>query len=236
MKKTINDIYKYTRSVGMMMLSNYPADFWSDYIANHARYDSIFRRMFKSYVYFMQEKDDSIEDITADFKEDVYNHLLINHKKYSELYRINQISDEEYSLLNNYNITEKMDRDTTKNNDNTYGDREDSTISNIGSQTSNSTDKVSPFDSENFYNDNSNQTTMGARLDDGTFSKGEQIDALKEVGTEDYTLTRVGNIGVMTGTDMLDKHYRYWNMYEFYTMIFKDICKELLLVGESLVD
>lgn len=236
MKKTINDIYKYTRSVGMMMLSNYPADFWSDYIANHSRYDSIFRRMYKSYVYFMQEKDDEIADISADFKEDVYNHLLINHKKYSELYRINQISDDEYSLLNNYNITEKMDRDTTKDNDNSYGARSDTTSNNIGQQTSNSTDKVSPYDTETLYNDSSNSTIMGARFDDGTYNKGSQDDELRETATEDYTLTRVGNIGVMTATDMLDKHYRYWNMYEFYTMIFRDICKELLLVGESLVD
>ena len=52
----------------------------------------------------------------------------------------------------------------------------------------------------------------------------------KENGTEEYTLTRKGNIGVQTGADILKRHYDFWRPYEFYSFIFGEIAKELLIV------
>ena len=84
--------------------------------------------------------------------------------------------------------------------------------------------------SENFYNDSSANDTIGSRTDTVGFTKGSQIDTLDNTGTEKYTLTRKGNIGVQTATDMIDKHDTYWNKYRFYTTIFENISKDLLLV------
>ena len=96
--KTVNDMYKESISKGIALLSEYGSAFWQDYVINHAKYDALFRRMFFSFRYFMQSEDDDIATITNNFIEDVNNHLMINDKKYSELYRIHVIADDKYSI------------------------------------------------------------------------------------------------------------------------------------------
>ena len=62
------------------------------------------------------------------------------------------------------------------------------------------------------------------------YIKGEQSDTHNHNETESYNIRKRGNIGVQTATDMISKHNQFWNSYEFYTLIFKDICKELLSI------
>ena len=222
--KTIKELYDYSSENSIKLLSNYNADFWSDYNSNYQRYDSIFERFFSSFEYLRSKDDDTIAFTVDKFASDVYNHLLINSKKYSELYRINVISDEIYSLTDNYDITETMDKDISDSNENTYGERQDSNSNTSGST---STGKVSPYDSENYYNDNQ---LLEEGENEGSFTKGEQSDTLNKTYTEDYTLHRKGNIGVQTVTDMIRKHKDFWTVWDFYEMIFKEISKELLIV------
>ena len=63
-----------------------------------------------------------------------------------------------------------------------------------------------------------------------TYTRGEQSDTHNHDETESYNIRKRGNIGVQTATDMISKHNQFWNSYEFYTLIFKDICKELLSI------
>lgn len=293
--KTVNDMYKNSVTRDIKLLSAFDADFWRDYITNYKRYDNLFRRKYFSFRYFLQF-DDTISDITDNFINDVYNHLLLNEKKYSELYRIHIIDDTDYSLTNNYNIREEMDRETSSTNINVYGSRDDSSTDIIGSRSDSSTEsigsrtdittedigsrsdntnniigsqnnsvtsKVAPYDSATFANNTQDDTVLGSRTDSnsfqqgeqtnetnmllgaqnntassilgeqnnsGSFSKGEQTDNLDNDSTENYVLTRVGNIGVQTATDMIDKHKKFWTIWEFYDFIFGEISKELLLV------
>ena len=251
------DIYKYYKSQNTKMLSNFQPsevnnDFWADYRTNYARYDAVFNRMFNSFWYFLQDSEGTIAEVATDFTQAVYDHLMINEKKYSELYRIEVIPDEDYSLTNNYNITEVMDKDITDNNDNTYGQRidsgsftegsrSDSASNTLGSQTTTVTDGVAPYDSDVFSNNKESETVAGSRQDSSSFTKGsqsdsssntkgQQIDNLDRTYTEDYTLTREGNIGVQTATDMIDKHKKFWSLWAFYEYIFKEISKDLLLI------
>lgn len=222
-------MYKYASANNMMLLSNFSATFWQDYLTNHTKYDKLFRRLYYNFRYFMQECDTELEDIsdiTTEFIDDVYNHLMANKKKYEELYRIHVITDEEYSIVDNYHITENMDKDTTSNNENTYGSRSDGSI--YGQHTDTHENEKSPYN-DGGYSDNEQDTDVYGQRSD-TFSKGSQEDTLNNTGTEDYTLTRRGNIGVQTGTEMLDKHNRYWDKYKFYEYIFACICADLLLV------
>lgn len=274
MLKTVNDMYKESSSKDVMLLSGYRSDFWDDYRLNYKHYDKLFRRLFSSFIYFMQEPDENISEVVTNFSADVYNHLLVNDKKYSELYRINVIDDDEYSLTDNYNLVEIMDKDTTSQNTNTYGSRSDSTSETegtrsdsstssdssrsdttstvTGSQTNTSTSKVAPYNTESFANDTQNTDMLGERTDsinfdkgaesnNSSFIKGEQVnsstytvgshtDDLDNTSTENYTLTRKGNIGVQTATDMIDKHNKFWSKWDFYRYIFNEISKELLLV------
>lgn len=271
---TVNDMYKESSKHNYKLLSEYGSSFWNEYRSNYQHYDKLFRRMFKSFKFFLQDEDEDIETITSNFADEVYNHLLVHDRRYSELYRIHVLDDDSYSLTDNYNITETMDRDTTSLDTNTYGartdtitdtegsrndsstttdsSREDTTNNEYGSQNNVSTSKVAPYDSETFANNTQTDETVGAKTDsitfnkgsessDVSFSKGEQIntsshvkgsqtDGLDNTSTEDYVLTRKGNIGVQTVTDMLDKHKRFWTKWEFYYFIFMEISKELLII------
>ena len=273
-QKTVNDMYTYTKTSGAKLLSEYESPFWSDYINNSTKYDSLFRRMFYSFRYFMQDADDTIETITANFTSDVYNHLLINDKKYAELYRVHVIPDEDYSITDNYNVTEKMDKDISHNDSDIFGDRTDTTTdilgaktdssttiigsrsdvseTNIGEQTNKGTDTIAGFNSSNFSNDtqvtnvlgaktdkktdtigeqtNTAETTSGSQSNTYTFQKSNQTDTHNGTGKEEYTLTRVGNIGVKTVTAVMEEHTEFWSKWEFYSMIFGEICAELLMV------
>lgn len=249
----ICDIYKANAAASTLMLSNFSIagaedDFWSDYRTNHTNYDRVFNRMFNSFKPFMQLEDDTLEEVVEQFRQDVYDHLLINQKKYEELYRIQVIPDEDYSLVNNYDMQEIMDKDVTDNQDNTYGQRSDSgsftkgsrqDSTSIGQQTNTKTSTVAPYNSETFANHTQDSDQLGARsdsftegqqLDSSSSTKGQQKDDLDRTYTEDYTLHRVGNIGVQTVTDMLNKHLKLWSLWEFYEYIFKEICKDLLLI------
>lgn len=228
--KTINELYKYSKSTNSPLLSNFDATFWQEYVTNYARYDKLFNRTYLTFKYFMQDGTESLAEVTADFTEAVYEHLLANRKKYEELYRIYVLADEKYSLTDNYDVTETMSKSTTKDDTNSYGSRIDNSSSSTGAQTNTSTGKVSPYDNENFYNDSSVNESMGARNDTGSFTKGLQEDILSSDGTENYTLKRKGNIGVQTVTDMITKHDTFWSRYRFYTSIFENISRELLLV------
>lgn len=252
----VNDMYKEAQENHLLLLSSYNRPFWQEYIANAIKYDFIFRRMFKNFKYFNQEEDENLYDVTRNFILDVENHLLLNDKKYSELYRIHIIEDSAYSITDNYNMREVMDKDGNSNNSNSYGARTDTTNDTKGARsdtTSNSisartdsnetTNQVSPYNSSGFYNDDKGNTIFqkgaetenssfnkGAETDSSTIVKGAETDNLNNTYSEDYTLTRVGNIGVRTVTEMLDLHDKFWDKYKFYEMIFYNIAKDLLLV------
>ena len=281
----VGQMYKKNAADNTLMLSNYGSDFWKDYRDNHTRYDKVFNRMFNSFYYFLQEDDETIGDVTDNFREDVYNHLLMNDKKYDELYRVQVIPDVDYSLTNNYDMHEVMDKDVSDQQDNTYGQRtdtgeavygqrtdtgeavkgqrSDNTTNTTGQQTNSSTESIAPYDSSTFANLNKKEDVLGNRQDTIAFTEGSQTDTSENVKgsqtdttenvkgsqtdttenvygqhkddldrtyAEDYTLHRYGNIGVMTVTDMLDRHIKLWSMWDFYEYIFKEICKELLML------
>lgn len=249
---TVSDMFDYTRSKNIKLLSEYQAVFWNEYTTNSAKYDALFRRMFYSFRYFLQNYDSTIQSVTEDFINDVYAHLLVNDKKYSELYRIHVITDSEYSITDNYNITEEMSKQTSKddkdmygartdNGSDVFGKRTDTNETETGEQTNTGTNTIAGFNSTGFENDNQVTDNIGTRTDTSTvvtgeqnnnseFTKGSQEDSHVGSGTEDYKLTRTGNIGTKTVTEVMKEHAEFWSRWEFYTLIFKDICSELLLI------
>ena len=253
MLKTVKDMYESAVLKDTALLSTYGGDFWNEYIQNHKEYDRLFMRMFKSFKYFLQDGSESIDEVLTNFIEDVKLHLMVNSKKYSELYRTYIVNDADYMLLDNYNVKESMNKQNSYEGNDVLGKRDDvtndtigaittNTTSTIGEQTNSEIKKVSPYDSNSFNNESGTDSNFGTRSDSGntttnehtdnlTFTKGQQTDSHSNNSTESYELTRKGNIGVQTGADMLKKHDSFWTSYEFYTMIFKDICKELLLVN-----
>lgn len=242
---TVKQMYNKCKADNTALLSTFNANFWAPYIANYSHYDSLFRRLYDSFAYFLQEWGDSVEEVTNDFTADVYNHLLVNEKKYAELFRINVLADENYSLTNNYDMTEVMSRQTgetigsrTDNEQTTLGSRTDTTSATQGQQDSSTENQVTPYDAEEYYDNGRNISRSGERTDTSSSIIGGQTNNTQNIqgsqsnsGSENYTLTRKGNIGVMTATDMLEKHKGFWTLWDFYGMIFGDICRELLVIG-----
>lgn len=228
--KTLNELYTENLTSKTPLLTDFTADWWNEYITNYDMYDAMFNRMFKSWIYFNQEFDDVVSEVLADFKSAVKAHLAINSKKYSELYRIQVIDDDTYSIINNYNLTETMAKKTSDNTDDTLGARTDTTDLTKGAEEYTVGNQKAPYDSETYYNDNKSTYNMGSRSDSNVFDKGQQINNQKKSGTEDYKLERAGNIGVKTITEMLKEHTEFWTNQEFYKYIFAQIANELLYI------
>ena len=232
--RTVEEMFSIAVDNDKPLLSKYPAIFWADYVANYKHYDLLFRRLYRSFSYFMQDESETLANITDNFTQDVYNHLLLNDKKYAELYRVNVVNDEEYSILNNYDIHETMAR--TTGNDTTYktSGRTDKTTSDStqGAQTNTSKTGIEGFNSSDFSDSEKTDETIGQRKDTNTqdYTTGSETNTTNESGKEDYTLTRKGNIGVQTSTDIMRTHYQFWRPFEFYSFIFGEIAKELLIV------
>lgn len=295
-QKTVNDMYEHTKTANTPLLSSYNAEFWADYVQNFTKYDKLFRRLYKSFWYFDQLHDDSVSIVTTDFTDEVYNHLLANNKKYSELYRINVVSDEDFSIIDNYNVTENMNRETEKNITDVFGQRNDTESNTIGERTDSKSESlgqrsdsksetigsrqdntnytqgaqnnqttvgIEGFNSSSFQDSDKTTDSIGQRIDSNTstvgsqsnsesstigaqsnsssstigsqtnaksFTKGSQSDNHSDEGTETYTLTRRGNIGVKTAQEVMKEQKDFWTPYEFYTYIFRDIARELLMV------
>lgn len=340
--KSVDDLYKESKKNNVPLLSNFSASFWSEYLTNFATYDRVFDRLYRSFRYFVDCGDD-ISDTLDEFTADVYAYLLVNSKKYEELFRVVTLSDSALSLTGNVNITisESLSHEgsgtdvtgsRTNTNNETIGNRTDSVSStkgaytdskqevlgehsdsgteNLGahndsvstsigarsdttnfvkgSENDSTLNKVSPYDTENFYNETQSSETLGSRTDNTTFGQGAQSNSEQQSygaqsntnsvthsqqtnsethsvgsradsdsltygqqsnsstsvlgsGTDTHSdeyaderlVTKQGNDGRFSPIDLLEQHSEYWSVYEFYTMVFRDICRELLLVSDK---
>lgn len=310
-KYTIKDIFAQSQSENKPMLSNYNADFWAGYVSNYNYFDRQFKKLYTSWYPFDQETKEGRQYVADEFRADVYAHLMANDKRYSELYRINVIQDNDaYSLTNNVDYTEEyseeshLDREFNKgaqtdgdtgfiargeqtvdeDKSKTIGqqvvdeDRSKTTGQQIneedisrsyGQHTTTDTRSVSAFNSEGYSpaeqnerndathtdtedntytigsrtdtEDNSttygthtdtedNSVTYGAHRDDtgNTHTEGARTDTTGDDGTKEYTLHKVGNMGVQTVDDMLKRHWDNWTLFDFYGFIFAEIARDLL--------
>ena len=255
----IGDIFAKNKKDNKMMLSPYPADFWKPYRDNNAYFDRRFKVLYKTFYPYDQETEEGLDSVCDDFRYDVYAHLMANDKRYSELFRINTILDNDaYSLTNNVDYTETYEetnsRDTTYNKgqqidsedlSRTKGQQIDSEdlsatqgaqdIDTTNSRSASNETGYSPTDKSEIdqgarTDTEDNERTYGSRTDteDNERTYGAREDSTDEDGTKDYTLHKVGNMGVQTVDDMLLKHWDNWNLFDFYKMIFDEIARDLL--------
>lgn len=107
-RSRVDEIYKYCSENELPMLSDYDADFWEVYVNNFEYFDKLFMKTYRKFLVFGSEsyEDDPVEENSEDFIFDVKSWLLANDKRYSELWRMQAISDTDYSVLDPYNVTE----------------------------------------------------------------------------------------------------------------------------------
>ena len=226
----IIELYKEVIPSGELLPTDTNLDFWDlTYGAATAEYDREFARRYKNFYYFdFLEEEDKSASVT-NFKFDVLSILTMNRKRYEELYRIYVVTDEDDPLTYNYDLTETTGAQHQSNvkgsQENTIGQHTDT----IGAQTN--THSVAPYNEATFAPESQDvsaqrQDTIGQHTD----TEGARTDT---IDTNEWTLTKRGNIGVQTASDMLRLHTDFWTKtYKFMELIFDDIQKQLLLVGD----
>ena len=242
MMRTIKEIYKYDRdndhSLLPLLSETEDFDWWNNIYTDgtHEFIDELYARLYNSYKFYTiyDDNDYDAERASEDFRYAVFELFAKNNKKYTELYRIEVIPDDDaYALTNNYDLHETYSGSNAAQGASTTGQRTDVTIDETGSQTSSGLNKITGWNSASENTDNSNTGAMGSREDTHQFTKGQETDTSRSQGTDSHTLRRYGNIGVMTIQDMLEKQKNVWLPWSFLQIIFDDICKEYLLIGDD---
>lgn len=237
--KTVNDLYKMSKPGGddnFPLLTDFTSsqdvDWWAEYNENFEIFDFQFKQQFKTFVFFDQDPDDTDEEIMEKWGATIFSWLAMNDKRYSELYRIHVIPDDEaYALTNNYDLHETYSGTSTGASATITGQRTDVTYDNIGDQNSSNLDKVTGWDSGSENTRDSSNSSVGSREDTHQFTKGQETDTARSTGTDGHTMRRYGNIGVQSVQDMLGKQSNFWQLFNFYKIVFDDICKNFLLIG-----
>lgn len=231
MKKVI-ELYKSLESGETLLPTNTNFDFWDDvYGASPSVYDREFARKYSSFLYydFLEDDDTTLAGSKADLKADVLSILTFNQKKYAEMYRVFLVTDADDPITYNYDMTETTG---AQHSETSYGLKETeygATQFTKGEMTD--THSVAPMNSTTPAVESSD--TESQRVD-STLAHTDKEKAHKdETDTDQWILTRKGNIGVQTAGDIIRIHTAYWtNQFKFMDMIFDDINAELLLLGD----
>lgn len=127
-----------------------------------------------------------------------------------------------------YNSSETIaeSEDVTSSQQNSYGAQTNTK----GARTDTTTQHIDT-DGQRIDTEAAHSDTVGSRSD----TEGQRIDTdssyKDEHDSDEWTLTRKGNIGVQTAGDILRIHTQYWTeTYKFLQLIFDDISKQLLVV------
>lgn len=236
--KTVKELFKIAKTDDNALFPEFDSEWWSNTYTTETAFDIdiLFTRYYSNYQFYSGLEDlfDEYTDEQAfmDFQQAVYTLFLKNDKKYTELYRIHTIPDDEaYALTNNYDMHETYSGSNSAQGASITGQRTDVTIDQIGSQNSSGLDKVTGWNSSSENTKDSNTSSVGTREDNHQFTKGQETDTSRTQGTDSHTLRRYGNIGVMTVDDLLKKHKDFWLVWDFLQVIFDDICRDYLLIG-----
>ena len=229
--KTVINLYK-ALGTGEKLLPTVTGFAWweSSYTANATALDREFARRYRNFRYydFLEDRDTTDAESLLDFKTDVLSILTLNQKKYAELYRIYTISDDDLPITYNYDMTETTGAQHTETEYGATQDTKGSQDFTKGAQTN--SHNVAPFNSTNPVVESQDTTlqyvdTEGQRID-SSLAHTDQFDS------DEWTLTRKGNIGVQTGADIARIFENFWINNKFMQLIFEDICKQLLLIGD----
>lgn len=234
---TIEDMYKYLNIHGSgapLLTASYPTylTFWDNYVDSFQNYDRYFVGKYRTFRYFYQDvpNDEDIGDIIFRFQENVTAHLIVNDKKYAELYRINVLDDEDYPLFNDVDYTKTLQGSKNSNGSYISGSRSDSNSETVGSQNNTIEQQTSAFDSTTYSPKDKTIESLGQQSNSSGYQKGQQTDTNTNAELTGSTETVKGKMNDKSLSSIVGTHIKIWTPYEFYGYIFKEISKELLLI------
>lgn len=216
------------------LLTNLDFDFWTEYIEHHEVLDNWFVRKYKSMHYFCENDFLSKTDEVSDWLFTVGSLLFANQKKYHEWYRVQLIQDNDLSMTTNYDMHEETTHSGDITGATTSGQRTDVNQNSQGKQISENINKSTAFNTSNERVKLSDKTEVGGKNEINQFTQGEQMVTQHNTDTTTDTSYRYGNLGVMTGADILMSFKKALDsgVFSFYDRVFEDIAKELLIWGD----
>lgn len=232
---TIQDMYNYQHSPNVdsnLLPTDVAFTFWSELVNNITSYDLLFRRLYKSFRYFDQElySDETLEEITARFREDLRIHLIANRKRYEEMYRVYVLADTDYEITGNINYSKTTIGTVGDSGTFTSGSRTDSQNDTLGAQVNSTENDVSAFDASTYQHESKSTDNIGQQQNSSSRTKGQEVDTSQKQRSENTTETFKGKDSDVPISSLLNSHLKLWTKYEFYTYIFNDMSRELLLV------
>ena len=118
----VKDLYKEAnKGTPEPLLSDYAGDFWAEYLEGFSQYDRYFRTKYASFFPYAQDYGETVGEVLDNFQADVKAILTANEKRLSELYRIHVIDDDDYSLVNNYDMHETVTDSGSRSGSNVKG-------------------------------------------------------------------------------------------------------------------
>lgn len=241
----IRELYKNLASGAHLLPTNTGLTFWEAiYTSQAAIIDREFARRYADFRYYDFMGADDKDEATTNLKADVLSILTFNEKRYEEMYRVFLVADADDPITYNYDMTETTG---AQHSETKYG----ATSATKGQETFTkgaqentegavtNSHNVAPMNSTTAILDSSDEKTSQ------TFNDGQRMDTYgsrtdttnehtDEMDSDEWTLTRKGNIGVQTAGDILRIHTEYWTeTYKFLQLIFDDIAKQLLIIGDE---
>jgi hypothetical protein len=252
------DLYKAVGTGESLLPTGTDFDFWEEtYGASTAVYDREFARRFTTFEYFDFMDADTIAEARENFHADVLSILTFNQKRYAEMYRVFLVEDEDDPITYNYDMVETTGAQHTETEygatSETKGEEtftkgaetftKGSQSNTVGAITT--THSVAPYNVQALTAESSDGTTQqsntegqredteGQRIDTNGARTDTALAHTDQTDTDEWTLTRRGNIGTQTAADILRLHTSYWTeQYKFMELIFNDIAKQLLMCGD----
>lgn len=215
-RSRVKEIYDYCVDNNLPMLSDYEADFWEVYRENHSYFDRLFMKTYKEFMVFSNDSG-SVEENSIDFILDVTSWLMANDKRYSELWRIETISDSNYNMLNPYDVTESHTIASSSSMEDNMGSKTDTKQSsiNFGAVTETSTNSYvhgakSESDSESLsYGKDVTTTETESTIGSQQNTNENKVSAFNEssYSPKDYQDTSLGSRDdSSTNTETRDSH------------------------------
>lgn len=208
---TVKNLYEYCRDNDVKMLSNYTGDFWEVYRNNYYYFDRLFCRSYKSFNIFSLNDSEDMDEVYARWTLDVAAFLIANNKRYSELWRLQEISDTDYSILDNYNVRETHEISTDSERTDVIGSRTDTKNGSMvfGSETSSENNSYvhgakSEADSETLNYDTvvtNTETELNVGSQQNTSEEKVSADNVSTYSPKSYTDNDLGQ-----RTDTTDVH------------------------------
>lgn len=240
----IKDLYLHAQQESADLLpASVGMPFWDNVYTGTDKpvIDREFARRFSGFTYYDFLMPDDVSESLADLKSDIISILTFNKKRYEEMYRVFLVTDADDPITYNYDMTETTGKQHTETSYGSVTFTKGSETFTKGQQENTNgqvTDShnVAPYNSLQAAMPESEDITSSQTITEGsrTDTEGQRIDTTgqhtDETDSDEWTLTRKGNIGVQTAGDILRIHTEYWTeKYKFLQLIFDDICKQLLL-------